>query len=181
LHDGLDDAVNFLRAHRGGGQDPSPLSGAFLSDGGKVTLRGAGTVTSERRNEPDLFRVSQAEKLRELEKVVASRKADFKSMQSLAWKKRDEVTSITQELHRLKMEGRTLMGRINANEDANEELARVADERGLQRLQLMDADGSQYVQDNIDARNEQHEFEWQVEKLQQQDHSKYAKLDSSVS
>jgi chromosome segregation ATPase len=78
-------------------------------------------------------------------------------------------------MHRLKMEGRTLMGRINANEDANAELARVADERVLQQLQLVDEDDSQYVQDNIDALNEQHEFEGQVEKLRQHDHRKYAK------
>jgi chromosome segregation ATPase len=171
LHDGLDDAVNFLRAHRGGGQGPSPLSGAFLSDGGKVTLRGAGTVTSERRNEPDLFRVSQAEKLRELEGVVASTTADFESLQSLARKKKDEVTSVTKEMHRLKMEGRTLTGRI---EEVDRLLGRVEDERERQRMQQEKQDDSQYMQDNVDAENEQHEFEGEVEKLQQQDHSKYA-------
>jgi len=176
LHTEFDAAVRAIRPFRAVHQKGSNdyVNGSILPDGGKVSIKGSshdGAVTSERASEPQLFRVSQAEKIRELEAAVASNKADYEQVQSLTRAKKAEVDAGTRELHRIKGELRTLQGR---RDEVIRALGLLEDEREQQRLQQEKQDDSHLVQANIDAQNEQHEVEGQIEKLQQQDDARFA-------
>ena len=172
LHSDINTAVSEIAQHRPGSGGNDFVTGSFLTNGAKISLRGEGGSTiREAPREPQLFRVDHAERIRELKAVVDECKAKFAAATEEHEKQRNLVQSFDPTKHAL----RYALSKLNTKlAQLDEQLGELEDEAQREQYNRSRLDDTHLVQANTDLLNEIGELEASIEAIRAQDSSHFA-------